>query len=145
MTNLTPFRKRAQDMRNEIWDSFTDFLGDNFFASDRSDTYQFRTDIKDNGDYYLIEAELPGFDKEDIKVDYEQNYLTVSAKREDISKEEKDNYIRQERHFGEFFRRFYVEDIDENTIDAKFKNGLLTLNCPKKAIAKTEQKRIEIH
>lgn len=145
MTSLTPFKKRAQDMRNEIWDSFTDFFGDNFFAPVRSDTYQFRTDIKDNGDHYLIEAELPGFDKEDIKVDYEQNYLTISAKREDISKEEKDNFIRQERHFGEFFRRFYVEDIDENTIDATFKNGLLTLNCLKKAITMTEQKRIEIH
>ena len=89
MNNL---RKRAQDVRNELWDSLADFLGDNFFVPIRSDAYQVRTDIKDNGDHYLIEAELPGFEKEDIKVNYEQNYLTVSAQREQISKEELKNY-----------------------------------------------------
>jgi HSP20 family protein len=145
MTSLMPFRKRAQDMRNEIWDSFSDFFNDNFFAPARSDTYQFRTDIKDCGDHYVIEAELPGFGKEDIKVAYEQNYLTISAKRENISKDEKDNFIRQERYFGEFFRRFYVEDIEGQTIDATFSNGILTLNCPKRTITETDKKTIQIH
>lgn len=132
-------------MRNEIWDSFSDFFSDKFFAPVRSDIYQFRTDIKDSGDHYVIEAELPGFDKEDIKVAYEQNYLTISAKREKISKDEKDNLIRQERHFGEFFRCFYVEDIDNNTIDATFNNGILTLNCPKRMITKEDNNTIQIH
>ncbi len=142
---MNNFRKRAQDVRNELWDSLSDFLGDNFLVPIRSDAYQFRTDIKDNGDHYLIEAELPGFEKEDIKVSYEQNYLTISAQREHISKEEKDSFIRQERQFGEFFRRFYVEDLDEDTINATFKNGLLTLHCPKRVINKPEKKTIEIN
>lgn len=145
MTSLSPFKKRARDLRSDVWDSFNDFFIDNVFAPVRSDIHQFRTDIKDSGDHYVIEAELPGFDKEDIKVDYENNYLTIQAKRESLAKEERDNYIRQERHYGEFVRRFFVEDIDENTIEATFKNGILTLNCPKVAIPETTHKRIEIH
>ncbi|MCL6574298.1 MAG: Hsp20/alpha crystallin family protein [Bacillus sp. (in: Bacteria)] len=145
MTSLSPFKKRARDIRGEMWDTFTDLFSDNLFAPVRSDTHLFRTDIKDIGEQYVIEAELPGFDKEDIKVDYDHNYLTISAIRETITKEEKDNFIRQERHFGEFVRRFYVENLDENTIDATFKNGILTLNCPKLMVTKTEQKMIKIN
>jgi HSP20 family protein len=145
MTSLSPFKKRARDIRSDMWDSFTDFFNDNFFAPVRSDTHLFRTDIKDSGDRYVIEAELPGFEKEDIKVEYDHHYLMISARRESISKDEKENYLRQERHFGEFVRRFYVEDIDENAIDATFNNGVLTLNCLKLLLAKPDQKRIEIH
>jgi HSP20 family protein len=132
-------------MRNEIWDSFSELFNDNFFAPVRSGTHQFHTDIKENGNHYVIEAELPGFNKDEIEVDYDRNYLTISAHRESISKDEKENYIRQERHFGEFVRRFYVDDIDENAIDATFLNGILTLNCPKRMLANAEHKRIEIH
>jgi HSP20 family protein len=145
MNNLSPFKKRARDLSTEMWDSFSDFFNENVFTPVRSDTHLFRTDIKDSGDHYVVEAELPGFEKDEIKVEYDHNYLTISAYRESHEKDEKENYIRQERHVGEFVRRFYVKDIDENTIDATFKEGVLTLNCPKTNIPKIEQKRIEIH
>ncbi|MEH7106697.1 Hsp20/alpha crystallin family protein [Bacillus sp. JJ1764] len=143
MNSLFPFKK-AKDVSTDMWDSFTDFFSDNFFAPVRSDTHLFRTDIKDVGDHYVIEAELPGFDKEDIKVEYDQHYLTISAQRESHLKEDKENFIRQERHYGEFVRRFYVKDINEETVEAVFENGILTLNCPK-VTPKMEQKHIEIH
>jgi len=145
MSSLLPFKKRAWDMGREMWDTFDDFFNDRFFAPVRSDIHQFRTDIKDSGDHYVIEAELPGFNKEDIQIEYSQDYLTISAKREAEMKEEKENFIRQERHFGEFVRRFYVADIDEDKIDATFKNGILTLNCPKLENSTANRKRIEIH
>jgi HSP20 family protein len=145
MTSLTPFKMRTRDLRSEVWDSFSDFFSDNFFAPVRSNTHLFRTDIKDDGNRYIIEAELPGFEKDEIKVDYDQQYLTISAQREAVNKEEKDHYIRQERLFGEFVRRFYVEDIDRNMIEASFKNGILTISCPKLMIEKTDRKMIEIH
>jgi HSP20 family protein len=145
MTRLAPFVKRARDIRGDMWDNFTDLFSENLLAAVRNDTHLFRTDIKDSGEKFVIEAELPGFNKEDIKVDYSGNYLTISALRESITKEENENFLRQERHFGEFIRRFYVENIDENAIDATFKNGILTLNCPKLMIPKIEQKLIEIH
>lgn len=145
MTYLAPFKKRARDLSTEMWGTFNDFFNENIFAPVRSDTYLFRTDIKDSGDYYVIEAELPGFDKEEIKVEYDHHYLSISAHRESNVMDEKENFIRQERHVGDFVRRFYVKDIDEDTIDASFKDGILTLRCPKISIPKIEQKRIEIH
>ncbi|WP_318507200.1 Hsp20/alpha crystallin family protein [Bacillus sp. T3] len=143
MTNRS-LRRRNREF-GEMWDSFNDFFGDHFLASVRGDIHQFRTDIKDSGDHYVIEAEMPGFEKEAINIDYEHNYLTISAKRETNSTDEKENFIRQERHYGEFVRRFFVEDIDENKIEATFTNGVLTLNCPKRQLTGTEHKRIEIH
>jgi len=145
MTYLAPFKKRARDLSTEVWDSFSDFFNENLFAPVRSDIHMFRTDIKDCGGHYLIEAELPGFEKEDISVEYDRNYLTISAHRESQLQEEKENYIRQERHMGDFVRHFYVKDINENTIDASFKDGILTLKCPKMSIPKIEQRRIEVH
>ncbi|MCQ6280846.1 Hsp20/alpha crystallin family protein [Bacillus sp. EB600] len=145
MTTLSPFRRRKRDLRSGMWDLFSDFFNDSFFAPVLSDTHHFRTDIKDDGDQYVIEAELPGLEKDDIIVEYSNNYLMISAKREADMKVEDENYIRQERYFGNFIRRFYVEDIDDNAIDATFKNGILTLKCPKLMLTNTDKKRIEIH
>lgn len=145
MATLSPFRRKSRDLRSGMWDAFSDFFNDSFFAPVLSDTHHFRTDIKDDGDQYVIEAELPGFEKDDIIVEYSNNYLMISAKRETDMKVEKENYIRQERYYGNFVRRFYVEDIDENAIDATFKNGILTLKCPKLMLSNPDKKRIEIH
>ncbi|WP_147534167.1 Hsp20/alpha crystallin family protein [Bacillus marasmi] len=137
-------RRLDRDL-GEMWDTFNDFFGDNFLTSFRGGVHQFRTDIKDNGDRYVIEAEMPGFDKDAINIDYENSYLTISAKREAINKDEKENYIRQERHYGEFVRRFFVEDIDDQNIEASFNNGVLTIICPKLAVTPPDRKRIEIN
>ncbi|NRD80383.1 Hsp20/alpha crystallin family protein [Bacillus sp. BRMEA1] len=145
MTYLAPFKKRARDLSTEMWDSFSDFFNDNFFAPVHSETNFFRTDVRDCSDHYVVEAELPGFSKEDIKVEYDHHYLTISAKRESHIKDEMESFIRQERHFGEFVRRFYAKDINEDTIVATFTNGILTVKCPKISIPHIEQKRIEIH
>jgi HSP20 family protein len=139
MTTLSPFR-RTRDLRSGMWD----FFNESFFAPVLSDVHHFHTDIKDDGDYYVIEAELPGFEKDDIVVEYSNNYLMISAKRKAITKIEEENYIRQERTFGNFVRHFYVEDIDDNAIEAIFKNGILTLKCPKLMLTNTDKKRIEI-
>ena len=145
MTTLSPIRRRTRDLRSGMWDLFSDFFNDSFFAPVPSDTHHFRTDIKDDGDKYVIEAELPGFEKDDIIVEYSNNYLMISAKREADMKVEEENYILQERYFGTYVRRFYVEDMDDNAIDATFKNGILTLKCPKLMLTNTDKKRIEIH
>lgn len=144
MTTLSPFKRRGR-MGSDLWDVFSDFYNDSFFAPFKIDTHHFRTDIKDAGDQYLIEAELPGFEKEDIHVEYQNNYLIITAKRESDMKVEKENFIRQERFFGNFARRFYVEDINEDAIDATFNNGILTLKCPKILITNSDKKLIEIH
>jgi HSP20 family protein len=137
-------RRKNRDF-GDLWDPFNDFFNSNFLAAIRGDVHPFRTDIKETADSYVIEAEMPGFAKEAINVEYDNNYLTITAKREAVNKEENANYIRQERHYGEFERRFFVENIDEDRIEATFKDGILTLVCPKRIITNPDRKRIEIH
>ena len=98
------------------------------------------TDIKESDSGYELEIDLPGFSKEEVTVELQDGYLTVSAakgfdKNEAESEEEakKGNYIRRERYSGACQRSFYVgEDVTQQDIKANFKHGILTLNIPKK-------------
>lgn len=103
-----------------------------------------KVDIKEDDKTYTVEAELPGADKKDIKVDYDNKTLTISYEKSEESKVEKENYIRQERQFESTERSFYIENIDEAGIKAKFENGVLTLTLPKVEGAVEEKKIISI-
>ena len=139
MFGLTPFERKGYD----IFDAFNDFDKE-FFNSDffrRSHMtpaqmmkHEFCTDIQDQGDKYVLEAELPGFNKEDISIDISRDYLTISAKRE-TSEDKKDKngkYIRRERTMGSFQRSFSIEGIDSESINAEYNDGVLKVILPKK-------------
>lgn len=98
------------------------------------DVSQFRCDIRDEGDKFILEAELPGFQKEDIKIDLKGDNLTISAvhKMEREEKDEKGRYVRRERKYGSFRRSFDVSGIDISKIDAEYTNGILALALPKR-------------
>ena len=120
----------------DLWD---DMFRDPFFTEGESKLM--KTDIKEKKDKYLIDIDLPGYDKEGIKIEIQDGYLTVHAK---VNKEEDDKekgkFVRKERYTGECSRSFYVGDsIKEEDVKAKFKNGTLTLEVPKKE----EHKEIE--
>ena len=104
-----------------------------------------RTDIKDAGNEYLLEAELPGFSKQDIHIDLNGNRLEISAKHEEAKEEKKENYVCRERKFGSFSRSFDVTGIDTSGISAGYQDGILTLHLPKKQPVKPEAKRIELN
>jgi HSP20 family protein len=146
MFDLVPFRKRNQDVVRQVFNSFNDIFNDDFFAPMRGDTYKFLTDIRETEDAYVIESELPGFDKGDISVDYANHYLTIKAVQKQDHEQKDDNYkvIRRERYVGEYVRRFYVEDIDDQNIEGKYKDGLLTLTVPKRSKQEQVTRRIEI-
>ena len=107
------------------------------------------TDIKESDAGYQIDMELPGFKKEDIKADLTDGYLTIQASHNE-NKEEKDDktkYIRRERFSGCYERSFYVGDaLTQEDIKAKFNDGVLTVNVPKKEAkpAVEEKKYISI-
>lgn len=105
-----------------------------------------KTDIKETENNYVLEVDLPGFDKKDINMELENGYLSISAKREHKVEEndKKDNFIRRERSFGQFSRSFYVGDIKEEDISAKLENGILTVLLPKEEKETPKAKRIEI-
>ena len=128
------------------FDLFDDIFTDPFFK--RNDNKLMRTDIKEHDDNYVISVDLPGYDKENIKVDITDGYLTVSAKTDsENNEEEKGKYVRRERYFGECSRSFYVgDDISVEDVDASFKNGTLIIEIPKMDSKKElpEKKYIEI-
>ena len=104
-----------------------------------------KTDIKENDHGYELNVDLPGFKKDDVKVELKDGYLTISAVK-GLDKDKKDKqgrYIRQERYTGSMSRSFYIgKDITEEDVHAKFENGILTLDVPKKDPKKqTEEKR----
>ncbi|MBQ6251678.1 MAG: Hsp20/alpha crystallin family protein [Ruminococcus sp.] len=140
MYGLTPFGRTGFG----LWDAFNDF--DKNFFGDSMPINSCRTDIRDDGDKYVMESELPGFEKEDIKLDINGTQLTIAAEHSTNSdeKDEKGNYIRRERTFGSYKRSFDVSDVDTEAISAAYKNGILTLELPKKKPEEPVSKRLEI-
>lgn len=132
--------------RNDF-DFFGDMFRDPFFSDHESKIM--RTDIKEKRNKYLIDIDLPGYEKENIKIEVEDGYLTVYASI-DSNKEEKEEdgkYVRKERYFGSCSRSFYVGDeVKSEDIKASFKNGTLKIEVPKKEEKKElpEKKYIEI-
>lgn len=134
--------------RRPDFDLFDDVLTDPFFTDIRDNTLM-KTDVKEKKDKYLFEIDLPGYNKEDIKIQIDNGYLIIHAVTNQ-SKEEKEEgkYVCKERYEGECSRSFYIgEDVKEEDIKAKFKNGILTLEVPKKDNKKElpdEKRYIEI-
>lgn len=140
MFGLTPFERKSFD----LFDAFHDFEKD--FFTGNLPMNSCKTDIRDDGDKYVMEAELPGFEKEDIKLDINGNYLVLSAehKTESEDKKKDGNYIRRERSYGSYQRSFDVSAVKTDEISAEYKNGVLTVVLPKKTETAPETKRLEI-
>ena len=104
----------------------------------------FRTDVLDTGDAFKLECELPGFKKEDIKLDVENDCLTISAERKAETKDEKENYVKRERVYGSFTRCFDVSGTNVDGIEASYTDGMLNVTLPKKAAEVPASRRLEI-
>lgn len=115
----------------DLWDEM--FGRDPFFTGE--DSKIMKTDIKEKKDKYLIEMDLPGYEKENIKIEIDDGYLNIHATVNTSNDENDDDgeFVRKERYFGECSRSFYVGDeIKEEDIKASFKNGTLKIEIPKK-------------
>ncbi|MDD4000749.1 MAG: Hsp20/alpha crystallin family protein [Bacilli bacterium] len=98
-----------------------------------------KTDIKKIDDSYQIDIELPGFNKEDIKIDLEDGYLTIFAKREQDNSEEGKTIVRTERYYGEYSRSYYVGNLALDEVTAKYNNGILTVLVPTEGKAESKK------
>ena len=137
MFELTPY-----STRRSVYDPFNFF--NDFFTTSGSAIAELRTDITDKGDSFVLEADLPGFKKEDIKIDLENDRLTISATRKSEHEENKSGCIRRERHFGTFERSFDVSGIDTQGIKAAYTDGVLTLTLPKRPELVPDNRSINI-
>lgn len=125
--------------RNEF-NLFEDIFDDPFF--EKRETKLMRADIKEKDSNYIIEVDLPGYDKEDIEIELEKGYLKVTAKVNNSVNDENEKYIHKERFYGECSRSFYVGDnVKQEDIKAGFKNGILSLTLPKEQEKKLEEKK----
>ncbi|HTY47128.1 MAG TPA: Hsp20/alpha crystallin family protein [Methanomassiliicoccales archaeon] len=102
-------------------------------------------DVKDEGDKYVLEADLPGIDKTDVSVTVDRGVLEISAKREEREEEQKEGYIRHERGFVSYSRRLVLpEDADQDSVDAKLEEGVLKVQIMKKAGEADKKKKVEV-
>ncbi len=130
---------KNNSMLDDLWDNvFTGF----------SNNRLMRTDVHEKDGKYIMDIDLPGFKKEDVKISLYNGNLTISAEKNesDEEKDSKGNLIRQERYSGSCTRSFYVGDsIRENDIQASFNNGILTISVPtEEHKEETEKKYIDI-
>ena len=118
-------------------DLFDDFFEPRYHNYDRNLSLM-RTDVKETGQGYELSMDLPGVKKDDLKAELKDGCLTISAttRQNNDEKDSEGKYIRRERYFGTFNRSFFVgENVTQDEIKAKFENGILTLQIPKKELA----------
>ena len=141
MFELTPYERRHQ---RALFNPFRDM--DNFEKSFWGDmaAADFKTDIKDNGKEYVLEADLPGFKKDEISLELNNGYLTISTEKslEKDKENKKGKMLRQERYSGVMQRSFFVgEHLTEEDIKASYENGVLHVMIPKKEARKVPEKK----
>ena len=137
--SISSLPEKINNFVDDVFDDMFPFAGNYTTAS-----YDLmKTDVKDAGDHYELEMEMPGVEKENIKAELKDGYLTLAAAK-GLDKDEKDkegNYIRRERYAGTLSRSFYVGDaVSEEDIHAKYEDGILKLSVPKKAPKAVEEK-----
>ena len=145
MFELIPFDHRGN--RVSAYDPFRMFdeMERSFFGGSNQPTLaSFRTDVTDTGDAFVLDAELPGFKKEDIKIDIENDCLTISAERKVDEEEKKKNFIKRERFYGSYSRSFDVSGVNVDGIEAEYTDGMLKLTMPKKVETVPPTRRLEI-
>ena len=139
ISTYNPFRELEDFERSFFNSPFSSFFG-------TQDLAEFKTDVSDEGDHYLLEADLPGFDKKDIQLDINGDTLTVRAERHSKleEKDKKDKLVRIERSYGSYSRQFNISGVEAEQIKAKYDNGVLMLTLPKKQTTLPEGRHLEI-
>lgn len=148
MFSLRPYRRTqigTWDPFSEMEDMARRFFGNDFFSS--PDLAAFKTDVTDEGDHYLLKADLPGFKKEDIHLNLDGDTLTINAERhsEHEQKDQRGKFVCCERSYGSFSRSFDMSSINVDAIETGFVNGVLELKLPKKTEDKPVTRQIPIN
>ena len=126
---------------NNVFDS----IFDDAFLTDRMMSRVPAANISESADHFHVELAVPGINKDDFKIKLERNILTISAAQSAHTNDEQKNYTKREYSYSSFVRSFTLpESADENAIDAKYTDGVLTIDIPKREEAKSTSRQIEI-
>lgn len=144
MHYMTPFERTGYDLFHSMRDWENELFGSDKTAAQLRSC---KTDIRDTGDDYIMEAELPGFTKEEIKLDVQDDVLTLTAVHKEKTEEEKakdGTYLRKERSRCSYQQKLDLSGIDVEHLEASYENGILTLKMPKKKPQIPASKQITI-
>lgn len=150
MFEMVPFNRKRNQLQNRSRDIFDidrlvdSFFNDSVFPSYFSQSGLMKVDIRDEGDAFVLETDLPGIKKENINIDIEEGRLTISVDQDEQTEDKKENYLCRERRACSMRRSFNIDNIDAENISAKLENGLLTMKLPKVEPNKTVGRKIEI-
>lgn len=147
MFGLTPFNRRNNEIAKrsgDFMDLFEDFFQDPFMTTPFGGMHPIRADIRETEKEYLIDAEIPGVKKEDIKLDLRDDVLTISVEHNEEVKEERDQFIRRERRHGSYARSFYVDGVKHEGVTAKYNDGVLNIRLLKQEGQGTDRYKIDI-
>lgn len=137
---MIPYTNRSSASLMDLFDEFERSV----FGENGRRTPVFSTDIRDEGSHYLLQAELPGFQKEDIDLDVKDGVLIITAQHQESSEQNSGSYVCKERRCGSFSRSFNLEGIQEENITASYQNGILELTLPKKQEVLPQSRKIAI-
>lgn len=147
MAGLIPFSRRGSRLINSSFDEFynmlDDFFTDSFFTSRNIIRDTFRVDIQEKEGEYIIEADLPGIEKDEISLELNDGRLNILVKTEEAIENQDKNYIHKERSCTSMHRSIYLPDALNDGAKARLKNGVLVINMPKQEKL-TIGKQIEI-
>jgi len=147
MFPIRPFRRRnRQQLPSEEWHPWANFPQSiqEFLESGFDWDQTMKVDIQDKEDEYVLEAEVPGANKDNIDIDVHDDYLTIRVRHEDVHEEKQENFIRKERRTSSCQRSFYVGDVNTEAIEAKYEDGVLRLHLPKLEPGSSRRRKIDI-
>ncbi len=141
MFDLIPFEQRSRN----LFDYFNRMSQD-FFGDMDKEFSPCRTDILDKGDKFILKADMPGFNKEDIHINIDGDMLTLTAEHSEDNNTDPDGqgFVRRERRYGSLSRSFDISNIDAEKITASYEKGVLELDLPKQEKTLPPSRQIEI-
>lgn len=139
MMYMMPFDRRSSN----LFDTFDRMMNESFSGSPEKISAPCRTDILDEGEKFVLKADMPGYAKENIKISVRDGELTISAERAE-KPDENCKFVHRERRYDSLTRSFGIEGIDVNSITASYENGVLTLDLPKVKKVQPETHTVEI-
>lgn len=147
MFGVAPFRKNEPQYQTsgDLGKMIESFFDDNtLWGGWGLREHSFRVDVKDDKESYLMEAELPGIKKENIKLHTDGDTLTIGVQYDENVESDEKRYIKKERRIGRLSRTFRFQNIQENEITAKYEDGILMIRIPKDIVKLSDSRNIEI-
>lgn len=149
MFGLVPFsRKNGMPARNDFLDLdsfFDNFFNDSLTTGFFQASHPIKADIRETEKEYIIEADMPGVRKEDIRLELRDGVLTIGVEHKEEVDEKRENYIRKERRYGSYSRSFQVDGVKQENVTAAYSDGVLTVNLPKSEDTQPRTHRIDIN